>query len=75
VIAARGTPWQGLEAKEAGLWVPNDAGSLAGALTALRGRPLAEMGARGRAWMVEEFGWARVAADMRALYERLLAEA
>ncbi|MFT3768991.1 MAG: glycosyltransferase [Minicystis sp.] len=74
VIAGEGTPWSGLASNDAGLWVPNDPGSLAAAITAMRARPLGEMGARGRAWMEREFGWARVALDMRALYERLLAE-
>lgn len=77
VIAARGTPWEGLVERDAGLWVDNDAESLAAAIAALAGRPpsdLVAMGARGRAWMIASFGWARVAADMRALYERLIAE-
>jgi glycosyltransferase involved in cell wall biosynthesis len=74
VIAAQGTPWSGLVDHDAGLWVPNDPESLAGAILAMRGRPLAEMGARGRAWMERDFGWGRVAADMLALYERLVAE-
>lgn len=74
VIAGKGTPWEGLVTHDAGLWVPNDAESLAGAVTAMTTRPLVEMGARGRAWMEREFGWGRVAADMTALYERLLAE-
>jgi len=73
VIAGRGTPWQGLETHDAGLWVPNDAASLAAAITAIRGRPLIDLGARGRAWMEREFSWGRVAADMRALYAELLA--
>lgn len=74
VIAGRGTPWRGLDEHDAGLWVPNDAPSLAAAITALRARPLAAMGARGRAWMERDFGWGRVASDMRALYDRLVAE-
>jgi glycosyltransferase involved in cell wall biosynthesis len=74
VVAGAGTPWQGLLTHDAGLWTPNDPESLASALASLRGRPLVEMGARGRAWMEREFSWGRVAADMRALYERLLSE-
>ena len=74
VIAGRGTPWQGLEKHDAGLWVPNDPRSLAAAITAARARPLAAMGARGRAWMERDFGWDRVASDMRALYDRLVVE-
>jgi len=74
VIAGRGTPWEGLAEHDAGLWVPNDPASLAAAIISARARPLAEMGARGRAWMERAFGWGRVAADMIALYERLAAE-
>ena len=75
VVAGAGTPWEGLVTRDAGLWVPNDPESLAGAITALAARPLPELGARGRTWMEREFGWGRVAADMMALYERLLTEA
>jgi glycosyltransferase involved in cell wall biosynthesis len=74
VVAGRGTPWSGLEDHGAGRWVPNDAASLADAIADVRTRPLVEMGARGRAWVEREFSWSRVAADMRALYEQLLAE-
>jgi glycosyltransferase involved in cell wall biosynthesis len=74
VIASRGTPWAGLADHDAGLWVPNDPESLATAIASAHARPLVEMGARGRAWMERSYGWGRVAADMIALYERLLAE-
>jgi glycosyltransferase involved in cell wall biosynthesis len=74
VVAGRGTPWAGLEEHDAGRWVPNDAASLADAIVGLRGRPLAEMGARGRAWVEREFAWGRVARDIIELYGRLLAE-
>jgi glycosyltransferase involved in cell wall biosynthesis len=74
VIAGRGTPWEGLHAHDAGLWVPNDPEGLAAALAAARARPLAAMGARGRAWMERDFSWDRAATEMRAVYEKLLAE-
>lgn len=74
VIAAKGTPWAGLHDHDAGVWVSNDPESLADAIAAMRGRPLLEMGARGRTWMEREFGWGRVAADMMGLYEKLVAE-
>jgi glycosyltransferase involved in cell wall biosynthesis len=75
VVAGRGTPWARLEEHDAGRWVPNDAASLADAIAEIRERPLVEMGARGRAWVAREFSWGRVAGDMCALYERLVAEA
>ncbi|APR80068.1 Glycosyltransferase [Minicystis rosea] len=74
VIAGKGTPWSGLESNDVGRWTPNDPESLADAIVSMRTRPLVEMGARGRAWMEREFGWGRVATDMRALYDRLVAE-
>lgn len=70
VIASRGTPWRGLEAEGAGLWVDNDPESLAAAIARIREMPLAEMGRRGRAWVARDFGWDRVAKDMIAVYER-----
>jgi glycosyltransferase involved in cell wall biosynthesis len=72
VIASRGTPWQRLEERGAGLWVDNDPAPLADAIARAAAMPLAAMGARGRAWVEETFSWDRIAADMAALYERLL---
>ena len=34
--------------------------------------PLAEMGQRGRAWMEQDYSWAKVAGEMIAEYERVL---
>lgn len=73
VIAGKGTPWRGLEERGAGLWVDNDPQSLSRAIARASALPLAEMGARGRAWVAEAFGWDRVAAEMIATYARLLA--
>jgi glycosyltransferase involved in cell wall biosynthesis len=75
VIASRGTPWRGLEERGAGLWVQNDPESLASAIVRASALPLAEMGLRGRAWVQEAFSWDRAAADMIAVYLRLLKEA
>jgi len=71
VIAGRGAPWSGLVEHDAGLWVDNDPKTLALAITRARALPLAEMGARGRAWVKEAFSWERVAAEMNAVYEGL----
>ncbi|MEO7327389.1 MAG: glycosyltransferase [Minicystis sp.] len=75
VIAGRGTPWRGLEAQGAGLWVDNDPASLARAITRAHAMPLAEMGARGRAWVARDFSWERVARDMIAAYARVIGRA
>jgi glycosyltransferase involved in cell wall biosynthesis len=72
VIAARGTPWRGLDEQGAGLWVDNDPESLSRAVEAAAALPLREMGLRGRAWVARDFGWDRVAKDMMAVYERTL---
>lgn len=72
VIASRGTPWAGLEAHGCGLWVANDAASLAAALERIAGMPLALMGARGRDWMIDRYSWERSARDMMRCYEELL---
>ncbi len=76
VVASRGTPWGGLEPERAGWWVDGSPQALAAALldaTARPARELAAMGGRGRAWMERDFGWDRVAAEMRDVYRWLLA--
>jgi len=72
VIAGRGTPWRGLEEQGAGLWVDNDAETLARAIAQASAMPLAEMGARGRRWVEEAFGWDNVAKQMMDVYRDLL---
>jgi glycosyltransferase involved in cell wall biosynthesis len=68
VLASKGTPWQKLEEIGCGLWVDNDAGSLALAIERMANMPLTEMGRRGRAWMAREFSWQARAAEMMLLY-------
>jgi glycosyltransferase involved in cell wall biosynthesis len=72
VIASRGTPWAEVEKVGCGLWVENDAESLAEAIERLRMAPLAEWGRAGRRWMEQEYAWPTVATRMRELYARLL---
>ena len=71
VIAGRGTPWQGLHANACGLWVENDAQSLATAIRRIRGLPLRDMGKQGRCWMQREFSWKVVSSQMLALFDGL----
>ncbi|MGV8840415.1 MAG: glycosyltransferase [Bauldia sp.] len=76
VIAARRTPWSGLADTRAGWWVEGTPAALGEALLDATGRPAGErraMGERGRAWMVRDFGWDRVAAEMAAVYLWLVA--
>lgn len=72
VIASHGTPWAGLETQGCGLCVANDPASLASAIERISVMPLAEMGARGRAWMIERYSWERCARDMMLCYEKLV---
>ena len=72
VIASKGTPWQRVEAMGCGLWVENDPQSLARAIAAMATMPLAEMGERGRRWMLDEFSWQRAAREMYTAYASML---
>jgi glycosyltransferase involved in cell wall biosynthesis len=57
VIVSKNAPWPALETNDCGLWVDNSPKSLAEAIQILRERDLAEMGARGREYIVQNFGW------------------
>lgn len=72
VIASKGTPWRGLEERRCGLWVENDAASLADAIARMSQMALAEMGRRGRQWMEQEFSWDERALEMIRVYEACL---
>jgi glycosyltransferase involved in cell wall biosynthesis len=68
VIAGKGTPWQGLQANQCGLWVENDAHSLAAAIRQMRALPLRTIGKHGRCWMQREFSWEAVSRQMLAVF-------
>jgi glycosyltransferase involved in cell wall biosynthesis len=72
VIASKGTPWRRLETMKCGLWVNNDANSLADAISRIRYMPLEQMGVAGRSWMANEYAWSRVATAMREVYAALI---
>ncbi len=74
VVASTGTPWQGLEEHGCGRWVENTPESLAAALRDLCHADLTEMGARGRAWMLDEFTWKSAAEKMAKVYTTHLAD-
>lgn len=74
-VVSRGAPWSGLETERCGWWIEHDVDSLTVALhTAMSQRPehLSAMGARGRAWMERDFGWASIGQKMAAAYRWLL---
>jgi glycosyltransferase involved in cell wall biosynthesis len=73
-IVFHGAPWSGLNVHQAGWWVEPGFDSLVATLrTALACAPgeLSERGARGYAWMRDEFDWQRIAQRMSAVYQTL----
>ncbi len=68
VIASRGTPWSDLETRGCGLWVDNTPHGIASAIKSLQSVSLADMGERGREWMLSEYSWDIVATRMLDLY-------
>lgn len=72
VIAGRGTPWDGLQTNQCGLWVENDPESLAAAVRRMRTLPLRDMGRRGRCWMQREFSWDSVSKQMLDVFQSCL---
>ena len=71
VVTTKGAPWSGLADQRAGWWVDIGIEPLRQALEqAMAKHPgdLAEMGARGRAWMERDFSWDRIAARMIESY-------
>lgn len=77
VITTHGAPWQLLEDKQCGWWVPVSVEGIAAALhDATRRSPeqLAAMGAKGREIVAERFAWDRIAAQFNDCYRWLLGE-
>ena len=72
VIVSRGTPWREVASYGCGMWVNNDANSLASAIQQMAELDRVEMGLRGRKWMIGEFSWEERAAQMFKLYEELI---
>ncbi len=70
-IVTHGMPWRGVEPRDCGWWVSADEAGMADALERtlpLERARLAQMGENGRAWMLESFGWDRIADEMEAVY-------
>jgi glycosyltransferase involved in cell wall biosynthesis len=74
VVASRGTPWEALVAKGCGLWVENTPGALKQAVFDMLAADLPAMGARGRAWMLADYGWQAMAERMLEAYAGLIAK-
>ncbi len=73
VIAARGTPWEGLETRGCGLWTHNTPEALARAIRVVARADRITMGVKGREWAKEEFAWPVIAGKMAAVYADLIA--
>jgi glycosyltransferase involved in cell wall biosynthesis len=74
-IVSKGAPWQGLKSENAGWWTDMGVDPLVAALNeALESSPetLAKMGANGRDWMIRDFSWDKIGADMATLYNWLV---
>lgn len=69
VVASRNTPWQAVEEKKCGRWVPNDAQSLTHALLEMMTVDRKTWGERGREWMRTEFSWDQKTERLKTLYE------
>jgi glycosyltransferase involved in cell wall biosynthesis len=75
VITTTRTPWQGLLEHRCGWWVDRSHAALTAALAEALSRPaedLAGMGARGRRWVQQSFGWNGIARQMIEAYEWLV---
>jgi glycosyltransferase involved in cell wall biosynthesis len=74
-ITTKGAPWSGLERESCGFWIDQGVEPLVVALrhaTRLGPLKLAEQGARGRAWMLRDFSWDKIAEQMANVYRWLL---
>ena len=74
-ISTRGAPWEGMLTHGCGWWIDIGVEPLVTALHDAMSRSdaeRAEMGKRGRQWMVNEFSWSRVGRMMLDVYEWLL---
>jgi glycosyltransferase involved in cell wall biosynthesis len=75
VITTHGAPWQGLEERNCGWWIPPNSASLKDALISAVSLPeqtRKEMGAIGQKWVADEFSWSQVGQKMSAMYSWLM---
>jgi glycosyltransferase involved in cell wall biosynthesis len=76
VLTTTAAPWQILRDRGCGWWVDATIDGIAEGLqqaTSLDTETLRAMGAKGRAFVVAEFGWKRIANLMLSTYEEVLA--
>jgi glycosyltransferase involved in cell wall biosynthesis len=71
VITTRGAPWEGVVVNECGWWSETTIASIANAMKEAFALPtdvLNDMGCHGRAWMLRDFSWKVIGADMTRFY-------
>lgn len=74
VISTKGAPWQGLETERCGWWIDHGPDAIAAALEVAMGldaNARTGMGKRGRAWMIRDFAWPAIGAEMASVYDWL----
>jgi glycosyltransferase involved in cell wall biosynthesis len=74
-IVTKGAPWGGIEGQKAGWWIDIGVAPLVECLEnalALPPGDLDEMGRVGREWMLRDYSWERVGAQLMAVYQWLL---
>lgn len=74
-IVTKGAPWGGLEKQGAGWWIDIGVDPLVACFEqalATPPEPLAEMGRAGRKWMLRDYSWERIGAQLSMVYRWLL---
>lgn len=74
-IVTKGAPWEGLDKQGAGWWIDIGVDSLSVCLEQALATPpahLAEMGRAGREWMLRDYSWERIGAQLSVVYRWLL---
>ena len=76
VVVTRTCPWPDIESHRAGCWVEQSPDAVAAGVSAILADPDAarQMGRRGRALAVGEYGWARAASALISEYEAIAAD-
>jgi glycosyltransferase involved in cell wall biosynthesis len=73
VVVTDRSPWSAVNTVGCGYWVDHTAAAIARGVITILGRPDAcAVGARGREWAKEQFGWNAIGRSMRHAYETVL---
>ncbi len=74
VVVSQETPWQDVETRKAGFWVPLDAQKFAEAIITILDQPrlAAELSRNGCALVREKYTWDRIAKKMLHVYENIV---